>query len=184
MQSFLLTWCTFLFLLSKLNNHFEALSTQGLFNIAELIVASLCDVSRLGGNDSSFEADYACWISLKYPLQHNMECTHMILIQRLSCPWRIESSVVSCFKPIPVIWKPAVSGCTHIHRMHATAVCLDKVSTCDSGLSLWFGEIHWDQSTCAFSLWSDCSRMSLNRLFYQLTLLTSCCKPVKTYFVN
>lgn len=31
-----------------------------LINIGEFVVASLYDVSRLGGNESSLEAEYAC----------------------------------------------------------------------------------------------------------------------------
>lgn len=102
----------------------------------------------------------------------------ILRIQRWSFPWRMGLIVVLLLKiPSPSFINHSCEWLhTHIHSMHANAVCLDKVSTCDSGLGLWFlEEICWDQSTCAFSVWSDVifcvlTQMILLALFVDLVL--------------
>lgn len=74
---------------------------------------------------------------------------------------------------------------THTYRMYANAVCLDEVSTCDSGLGLWFWETWWDQSTCAFSLILLILCVCTHVVFWVMFWLILCCKPVQTdYFVH
>lgn len=69
------------------------------------------------------------------------------------------------FKSHPSLFINHVCVYVHKHTYTHMAVCLDKVSTCDSGLGLCFWEeACWDQSACAFNLvWSA--------VFGQLVLL-------------
>lgn len=105
------------------------------------------------------------WILLIFPSQNIFEC--IVSNTLLTCKDPEDPQVELSLKnrsacKVPVL-NPTQSFINHrcewvhiqIHRMHANAICLDKVSTCDSGLGLWFWvEACWDQSTCAFSLWS------------------------------